>query len=77
MKSLRNMIAVLGTLALTTIAGAAMAESVVVRAGRQLDLAPGRDLTDQAIPIEGGRNASISPWSAGSGGGARRGVGSA
>jgi imidazolonepropionase-like amidohydrolase len=65
------MIAVLGTLALTTIAGAAMAESVVVRAGRLLDVEQGRYLTDQAIRIEDGRIASISPWSAGSRGGAR------
>jgi len=71
MKSLRNAITALGTLVLVAVAGAALAESVVVRAGRVLDVEQGRYLTDQAIRIEDGRIASISPWSAGSRGGAR------
>jgi len=71
MKSLRNAITALGTLVLVAVAGAALAESVVVRAGRVLDVEQGRYLADQAIRIEDGRIASISPWSAGSRGGAR------
>ncbi|MEX1994825.1 MAG: amidohydrolase family protein [Steroidobacteraceae bacterium] len=71
MKSFRTAITVLATLTLTVINGAAIAESVVVRAGRLLDVEQGRYLTDQAIRIKDGRIASISPWSAGSRGGAR------
>jgi imidazolonepropionase-like amidohydrolase len=54
-----------------------MAESVVVRAGRLLDVEQGRDRTAQAIRIEDGRIATITPGSAGTRGGARRGDGSA
>lgn len=71
MKSSRLATTVLCALALTAIAHAATAESVVVRAGRLLDVEQGRYLTDQAIRIDDGRIASISPWSAGSRGGAR------
>jgi len=42
------------------------AETVVVRAGRMLDVEQGRYLMDRAIRIEDGRIASITPWSAGS-----------
>jgi imidazolonepropionase-like amidohydrolase len=50
---------------------AAMAEILVVRAGRLLDVEQGRYLTDQAIRIDDGRIASVSPWGVGSRGGAR------
>lgn len=50
---------------------AATAEVLVVRAGRLLDVEQGRYLTDQAIRIDDGRIASISPWGVGSRGGAR------
>ncbi len=47
------------------------AETVVVRAGRMLDVEQGKYLTDRAIRIEDGRIASITPWTPGSRGGSR------
>ncbi len=58
-------------LALAACAAAGSAQPVVVRAGRLLDVERGRYLLDQAIRIEDGRIVSVSPWSAGSRGGAR------
>ncbi len=49
----------------------ASTETVIVRAGRMLDVEQGRYLMDRAIRIEDGRIASISPWAAGSRGGGR------
>lgn len=51
---------------LTAFTSTASAETVVVRAGRMLDVEQGRYLVDRAIRIEDGRIASITPWSAGS-----------
>ncbi len=48
---------------------AAPADTLVVRAGRVLDVERGRYLADQAIRIEDGRIASISPWTPGTRGG--------
>jgi imidazolonepropionase-like amidohydrolase len=47
------------------------AETVVVRAGRMLDVEQGKYLTDRAIRIEDGRIASVTPWTPGSRGGSR------
>ncbi|HEV8694456.1 MAG TPA: amidohydrolase family protein [Lysobacter sp.] len=44
--------------------GAARAETLVVRAGRMIDVEHGRVLTDQAIRIEDGRIAGIAPYTA-------------
>jgi imidazolonepropionase-like amidohydrolase len=57
--------------ALATFSAGAPAEILVVRAGRVLDVEQGRYLTDQAIRIDDGRIASISPWGVGSRGGAQ------
>ena len=54
-----------------SFAAASAAETVVVRAGRMLDVEQGVYLADRAIRIEDGRVASITPWSAGSRGGGR------
>ncbi len=56
---------------LAVLGQSAAAESIVVRVGRLLDVEQGRYLTDQAIRIDDGRIAAISPWSAGSRGGGR------
>jgi imidazolonepropionase-like amidohydrolase len=42
------------------------ADTIVVRAGRMLDVENGRYLADRAIRIEDGRVASITPWNASS-----------
>src|SRR5258708_1203028 len=55
-----------GALALL-MAGAAGAQTVDVRAGRLIDPASARVLTDQRIRIVGGRIASVAPWNAGDG----------
>jgi imidazolonepropionase-like amidohydrolase len=57
--------------AVAAFSAAAPAEILVVRAGRLLDVEQGRYLTDQAIRIDDGRIASVSPWGVGSRGGAR------
>jgi len=54
-----------------SFAAASSAETVVVRAGKMLDIEQGVYLSDRAIRIEDGRVASITPWSAGSRGGGR------
>ncbi len=46
----------------------AAAETVIVRAGRLLDVEQGRYLADQAIRIENGRVAAIAPYAAGAAG---------
>ncbi|HEY5560091.1 MAG TPA: amidohydrolase family protein [Steroidobacteraceae bacterium] len=56
---------------LAAFSAGAPAEILVVRAGRLLDVEQGRYLMDQAIRIDDGRIASISPWGVGSRGGAR------
>ena len=67
----RAAIATLFTAALAAFSATAPAEILVVRAGRLLDVEHGRYLTDQAIRIDDGRIASVSPWGVGSRGGAR------
>jgi imidazolonepropionase-like amidohydrolase len=54
-----------------SLSGASFAEAVVVRTGKLLDVEQGVYLADRAIRIEDGRIVSITPWSAGSRGGAR------
>jgi imidazolonepropionase-like amidohydrolase len=56
-------------LALTT--SPARAETVIVRAGRLLDVEAGRYLEDQAIRIDGGRVVSVGPYDAAARGDAR------
>jgi imidazolonepropionase-like amidohydrolase len=46
-------------------AAPAIADTVVVRAGRMLDVEHGKYLADRAIRIEDGRIASITPWNPG------------
>jgi imidazolonepropionase-like amidohydrolase len=60
----------IAALSLVFIATAAAAQPVVVRAGRVLDVEQGRYLLDQAIRIDDGRIVSVTPWGAGSRGGA-------
>jgi imidazolonepropionase-like amidohydrolase len=55
---------------LAACAMAAAAQPVVGRAGRVLDVEQGRYLLDQAIRIDDGRIVSVTPWGAGSRGGA-------
>jgi len=57
-------------LCLALAATAAAAQPVVVRAGRVLHVEQGRYLLDQAIRIDDGRIVSVTPWGAGSRGGA-------
>lgn len=54
--------------ALVVAAPPALAETVIVRAGRLLDVEQGRYLEDQAIRIEDGRVAAIAPYAAGAAG---------
>jgi imidazolonepropionase-like amidohydrolase len=70
MKTHRWRLATAAACALAAFAQAASAEMFVVRAGRVLDVEQGRYLNDQAIRIDDGRIVSISPWRAGSRGGA-------
>jgi len=56
---------------LAACAAAAAAQPAVVRAGRVLDVEQGRYLLDQAIRIDDGRIVSVTPWGAGSRGGAQ------
>jgi imidazolonepropionase-like amidohydrolase len=58
-------------LVLAVFATSAVAQPVVVRAGRLLDVEHGRYLLDQAIRIDDGRIVSVSPWGAGARGGAQ------
>jgi imidazolonepropionase-like amidohydrolase len=52
--------------AATMLAPQAYADTVIVRAGRMLDVEQGTYLLDRAIRIEDGRIASVTPWSASS-----------
>jgi imidazolonepropionase-like amidohydrolase len=54
-----------------SLTAAASPETVVVRAGKLLDVEQGVYLTDRAIRIEDGRVASITPWTPGLRGGSR------
>ncbi len=57
--------------AVTALASAARADTVIVRAGRMLDVEQGQYLQDRAIRIEDGRIVSITPWNAAARGGDR------
>jgi imidazolonepropionase-like amidohydrolase len=57
--------------AMLASASPAYAETVIVRAGRLLDVEQGRYLENQAIRIEDGRIAAIAPYSTGAAGGER------
>jgi imidazolonepropionase-like amidohydrolase len=60
----------IAALCLALVATAVAAQPAVVRAGRVLDVEQGRYLLDQAIRIDDGRIVSVTPWGAGSRGGA-------
>ena len=66
MKMIRTAVFAFFALACATIIAPADADTVVVRAGRMLDVEQGIYLADRAIRIEDGRVASITPWTAGS-----------
>lgn len=55
--------AFLAALSVTALAPEAGAETVVVRAGKMLDVDHGQYLPDRAIRIEDGRIVSVTPWS--------------
>ena len=71
MKNLRAAFLASCTLACLGFAAASAADTVIVRAGRMLDVERGVYLEDRAIRIEDGRVVSITPWGAGSRGGER------
>ncbi len=52
--------------AVTALASAAQAETVIVRAGKMLDVERGQFLTDRAIRIEDGRIVSVTPFTSNS-----------
>ncbi len=69
MKSYRLAMAAVVAAAAAAFTIPASAETVIVRAGRMLDVEQGRYLADQAIRIEDGRIVSVAPWGAGPRGG--------
>src|SRR5688572_33314194 len=66
MKMIRTAFIAMLALVCAAISAPALAETVVVRAGRMLDVEKGVYLADRAIRIEYGGIASITAWSAGS-----------
>ncbi len=64
MNPTRAKILALVACAVTALASAARADTVIVRAGRMLDVDQGQYLQDRAIRIEDGRIVSITPWNA-------------
>jgi imidazolonepropionase-like amidohydrolase len=58
--------AFLAVLSATWFTSAATAETVVVRAGKMLDVEHGQYLPDRAIRIEDGRVVSVTPWTSSS-----------
>ena len=71
MNPTRAKILALVACAVTALASAARADTVIVRAGRMLDVDQGQYLQDRAIRIEDGRIVSITPWNAAARGGGR------
>ncbi len=71
MKPVRAAFPALLSCVCVAIAMPALAETVVVRAGRMLDVEHGKYLPDRAIRIEDGRVASVTPWTPASRGGGR------
>lgn len=66
MNPIRATLAALLACVAAALAPAAHADTVIVRAGRLLDVDQGVYLADRAIRIEDGRIASVTPWSSGS-----------
>jgi imidazolonepropionase-like amidohydrolase len=58
--------ALLAILSVASFASKALAESVVIRAGKMLDVERGQYLPDRAIRIEDGRIVSVTPWTSNS-----------
>jgi len=71
MNSGRDVFLALAACAATALAVPAHGESVVVRAGRMLDVDKGEYLADRAIRIEDNRIVSVTPWTTSARGGAR------
>ena len=71
MKFIRAALPILLSCLCIPFATAARAETVVVHAGRMLDVEQGIYLADRAIRIEDGRITVITPWTAASRGGSR------
>jgi len=63
--------AFLAVLSVASFASTALAESVVIRAGKMLDVERGQYLPDRAIRIEDGRIVSVTPWTSNSRSGGR------
>jgi imidazolonepropionase-like amidohydrolase len=66
MNRARTVFFALAACAAATLAPAARADTVIVRAGRMLDVDQGTYLADRAIRIEDGRIASVTPWTSSS-----------
>ena len=66
MKPMREKLLALIACAAAALAPAARADTVIVRAGRMLDVDQGVYLADRAIRIEDGRITSVTPWTSGS-----------
>ncbi len=71
MNTLRAAFLFLITCATAVVAPPLAAETLVVRAGRMLDVDQGRYLADRAIRIEDGRVVSVAPWTPAARGGGR------
>ena len=71
MKLIRAALLAWFSLACAWFPTSSVAETVVVHAGRVLDVEQGQYLTDRAIRIEDGRVASVTPWTTGSRGSGR------
>ena len=71
MRLIRTALLALLSFACAWFPTSSVAETVVVRAGRVLDVEQGHYLTDRAIRIEDGRIASVTPWTTGSRGSGR------
>ncbi|MBM4218166.1 MAG: amidohydrolase family protein [Gammaproteobacteria bacterium] len=66
MSPIRTKLPALIACAVAALAPTAFADTVIVRAGRMLDVDQGVYLADRAIRIEDGRIASVTPWSSSS-----------
>src|SRR5688500_17471379 len=66
MKTIRTTLVAMLALLCAAVVAPAVAQTVIVRAGRLLDVDKGVYLLDRAIRIEDGRVTSITPWTSGS-----------
>jgi len=66
MIGMRTLFLALFTVTAAALAAPAISETVIVRAGRVLDVEKGQYLEDRAIRIEDGRIVSVMPWASGS-----------